>query len=57
MKRVKRKPDAFLTDYLKAVKKIMRETVGLQPTRVKQSIKIYNRSKEKRNTKKFLEEN
>lgn len=57
MKRVKRKPDTFLTDYLKAVKKIMRETVGLQPTRVKQSIKVYNRGKEKRYTKQILQDN
>lgn len=38
----------FETDYVKAVKKIMREEVGLIPTKVEKSKKAYNRQKSKR---------
>lgn len=38
----------FEKDYVKAVKKIMREEVGLMPTRVQKSKKAYNRQKSKR---------
>lgn len=38
----------FEKDYVKAVKKIMREEVGLMPTRVQKSKKVYNRQKSKR---------
>ena len=40
----------FEKDYVKAVKKIMREEVGLMPTRVQKSKKAYNRQKNKRIT-------
>ena len=40
----------FETDYVKAVKKIMREEIGLTPTRVEKSKKVYNRQKSKRIT-------
>lgn len=40
----------FETDYVKAVKKIMREEIGLTPTRVEKSKKAYNRQKSKRIT-------
>lgn len=40
----------FETDYVKAVKKIMREEIGLTPTRVEKSKKAYNRQKNKRIT-------
>ena len=35
----------FQTDYVKAVKKIMREEYGITPTRVAKSKKAYNRNK------------
>ncbi len=37
----------FETDYVKAVKKVMREEVGLMPTRVAKPKKIYNRNQMK----------
>ena len=37
----------FETDYVKAVKKVMREEVGLMPTKVQKSKKAYNRQKSK----------
>lgn len=40
----------FETDYVKAVKKIMREEIGLTPTKVEKSKKAYNRQKSKRIT-------
>lgn len=40
----------FETDYVKAVKKVMREEVGLIPTKVEKSKKAYNRQKSKRLT-------
>lgn len=40
----------FEKDYVKAVKKIMREEIGLTPTRVQKSKKAYNRQKNKRIT-------
>lgn len=40
----------FEKDYVKAVKKIMREEIGLTPTRVQKSKKVYNRQKNKRIT-------
>lgn len=40
----------FETDYVKAVKKVMREEVGLMPTKVEKSKKAYNRQKSKRLT-------
>ena len=53
----KKKHNNFLTDYVKAVKKVMRETIGLQPTRVRQSVKAYNRNKTKHDTKQIINEN
>ena len=53
----KQRHNNFLTDYIKAVKKAMRETVGLQPTRVKQSVKVYNRNKAKQVSKQIINEN
>ena len=53
----KKRHNNFLTDYVKAVKKVMRETVGLQPTRVRQSVKAYNRNKTKHDTKQIINEN
>ena len=53
----KKKHNNFLTDYVKSVKKVMRETVGLQPTRVRQSVKAYNRNKTKHDTKQIINEN
>lgn len=38
----------FETDYIKAVKKIMREEYGLTPTRIVKSKKKYDRNKTKR---------
>lgn len=35
----------FQTDYVKAVKKIMREEFGITPTKVAKSKKAYNRNK------------
>lgn len=35
----------FETDYVKAVKKIMREEYGIVPTRIAKSKKAYNRNK------------
>ena len=52
----KRKRKDFLTDYVKSVKKIMRETVGLQPTKIKCSVKTYNRNKTKQDVRKILKE-
>lgn len=40
----------FETDYVKVAKKIMREEIGLTPTRVEKSKKAYNRQKNKRIT-------
>ena len=37
----------FETDYVKAVKKVMREEIGLMPTKVQKSKKAYNRQKSK----------
>ena len=37
----------FQEDYVKAIKKIMREEVGLYPTRVQKPKKAYKRSKYK----------
>ena len=37
----------FETDYVKAVKKVLREEVGLMPTKVQKSKKAYNRQKSK----------
>lgn len=37
----------FQEDYIKAIKKVMREEVGLIPTRVQKSKKAYKRSKYK----------
>ena len=45
----------FLTDYVKAVKKVMRDTIGLQPTRIKKSVKVYNRNKTKQDTSKIIQ--
>jgi hypothetical protein len=56
MKKKKRTQHNFLTDYIKAVKKVMRETVGLQPTRIKQSVKAYNRNKTKQDVRKILKD-
>ena len=53
----KKRHNNFLTDYVKAVKKAMRETVGLQPTRVRQSVKVYNRNKAKQVSKQIINEN
>ena len=53
----KKRHNNFLTDYIKAVKKAMRETVGLQPTKVKQSVKVYNRNKAKHDTQQIINEN
>lgn len=53
----KKRHNNFLTDYVKAVKKVMRETVGLQPTRVRQSVKVYNRNKTKQVSKQIINEN
>lgn len=53
----KKRHNNFLTDYVKAVKKAMRETVGLQPTRVRQSVKVYNRNKTKQVSKQIINEN
>ena len=55
MKKRKRTNQNFLTDYVKAVKKVMRDTVGLQPTRIKQSVKAYNRNKTKQDTSKIIQ--
>ena len=38
----------FHDDFVKAIKKSMREEYGLMPTRVEKSQKTYNRSKSKR---------
>lgn len=38
----------FEKDYVKAVKKIMREEVGITPTRIAKSKKAYNRQKSKK---------
>ena len=38
----------FEKDYLKAVKKLMREEVGLTPTRIQQTKKAYNRQQNKK---------
>lgn len=38
----------FEKDYVKAVKKIMREEVGITPTRIAKSKKTYNRQKSKK---------
>jgi hypothetical protein len=38
----------FHDDFVKAIKKSMREEYGLMPTRVEKSKKTYNRSKSKR---------
>lgn len=40
----------FETDYVKAVKKVMRESVGLVPTRIQKTKKAYNRQTSKRIT-------
>ena len=40
----KSKKRDFETDYVKAVKKIMREEYGITPTRVAKSKKAYNRN-------------
>ena len=53
----KKRHNNFLTYYVKAVKKAMRETVGLQPTRVRQSVKVYNRNKAKQVSKQIINEN
>ena len=53
----KKKHNNFPTDYIKAVKIVMRETVGLQPTRVRQSVKAYNRNKAKQVSKQIINEN
>jgi hypothetical protein len=37
----------FHEDFVKAIKKSMREEYGLMPTRVAKSKKVYNRSKNK----------
>lgn len=37
----------FETDYVKTVKKVMREEIGLMPTKVQKSKKAYNRQKSK----------
>ena len=55
MKKRKRTKQNFLTDYVKAIKKVMRDTVGLQPTRIKQSVKVYNRNKTKQDTSKIIQ--
>ena len=38
----------FEKDYLKAVKKLMREEVGLTPTRIQKTKKAYNRQQNKK---------
>lgn len=38
----------FHADFVKAIKKSMREEYGLMPTRVQKSKKAYNRQKSKR---------
>lgn len=38
----------FHTDYVKAIKKVMRDEVGLMPTKVEKSKKAYNRNKSKK---------
>ena len=42
-----KKPN-FHDDFVKAIKKSMREEYGLMPTRVQKSKKAYNRQKSKR---------
>ena len=44
---MKTKKKDFETDYVKAVKKVMREEIGLMPTKVQKSKKAYNRQKSK----------
>lgn len=44
----RKKRHDFETDYIKAVKRQMRDEVGLVPTRVEKSKKAYNRQKSKR---------
>lgn len=47
---MKTKKKDFETDYVKAVKKVMREEIGLMPTKVQKTKKAYNRQTSKRIT-------
>lgn len=47
----------FLADYVKAIKKAMREDVGITPTKIVKNSKKYNRKKVKEKDRKDFEEN
>jgi hypothetical protein len=54
--RTKRPKRSFLDDYIKVCKKILRETVGITPTKISKNSKKYNRKKLKEKDRKDFEE-
>lgn len=55
MKR-KRPKHNFLDDYIKVCKKVMRDCVGITPTKIQENSKKYNRKKLKQKDRKVFEE-